>query len=231
MECPVCGVDDMKTLHSRAVGRVTMRHRQCQRCETQWFAMVEETIVQGSVIPGRLDDVRQLPLLPPSPTSENVEGCPNLDILPQGEMSQASKENVQGCHALDISQVSTVIVREESKSTDRPEAENKHPPLVTFPVIGNGKGGTWALTQPLLDALTDAYQGVDVLTEAKRALAWVHANMGRRKTGAGMPRFLTNWIARAANSGKAAMLGTGSASKAAEDRERLYAMYGRKAPP
>src|SRR5688572_20408866 len=98
MNCPVCGADNMKTLMSRAIGAVTMRHRQCQDCSTEWWAQVQETIIPASVVPGKLEEVRQLPLVPNVPSPENVQPCTPVDISPAHDSSnRESKRKISEC--------------------------------------------------------------------------------------------------------------------------------------
>lgn len=74
----------------------------------------------------------------------------------------------------------------------RADADAKPPAVLTFPT--SGVPSMWALTQAQLDKWTQLYPGVDVLAEARRALAWVEAN--GRKTARGMPAFLVRWLNR-----------------------------------
>jgi hypothetical protein len=78
------------------------------------------------------------------------------------------------------------------------------PPVLSFPVTG-GKGteaGTWGLGQDLVDDLQGLFPEQDVVAGCRAALAWVKANMSRRKTAGGMRKFLTDWLARAQNRGE-----------------------------
>lgn len=78
----------------------------------------------------------------------------------------------------------------------------EEPALVTFPAQGAEK--QWHLTAKVVAVLSTAYPQVDVLAEARKALAWVLASPERRKTARGYRRFLTAWVSRAVNSGTAA---------------------------
>lgn len=71
--------------------------------------------------------------------------------------------------------------------------------LLSFPCTGQQP--EWSLTEPFVEKLSTAYDTIDVLSEARRALMWIESNMGRRKTARGMPRFLNSWMSRAVNSG------------------------------
>ena len=68
------------------------------------------------------------------------------------------------------------------------------PTEFTFPVKGN-------LLYTLLDAqlatFKKNYKGLDVEAELGKAAAWCVANIGKRKTARGMPRFLNAWLSRA----------------------------------
>lgn len=69
------------------------------------------------------------------------------------------------------------------------------PPVIVvleFPTTGAAK--TWELTEAHLTDLARDYEHLDVLTECRKAFAWVKANPGRRKTAKGMPAFLVNWM-------------------------------------
>lgn len=75
------------------------------------------------------------------------------------------------------------------------------PPVMTFAVVGKGEK-EWALTSDHLADLQRDYEHVDVLSECKKASAWLKAAPGRKKTAQGMPRFLVNWLNRSADSGR-----------------------------
>lgn len=72
--------------------------------------------------------------------------------------------------------------------------------ILTFPA--DGSPSKWDLTADVVAELEEAYEGVDVVAEARKALMWVKAAPDRRKTARGYRRFLTGWIARAKNNGR-----------------------------
>lgn len=72
------------------------------------------------------------------------------------------------------------------------------PALVTFPC--SGKPDVWDMTEEHRSEWAAAYPGVDVLGEARKALAWIHANPTKSKTARGMAKFLLGWMGRAQNS-------------------------------
>ena len=74
--------------------------------------------------------------------------------------------------------------------------------VLTFPIVGLGSK-TWGLMATRVEEWQQAFPGVDIEAEARKALAWVNADLGRRKTGQGMARFLVGWFARSVNQGTA----------------------------
>ena len=79
-----------------------------------------------------------------------------------------------------------------------PPSATAEPPadaVLTFPTIGPVK--TWHLTREQVESWSEAYPGMDVLAEARRALVWVQAN--QRKTAGGMRAFLVRWLNTSAN--------------------------------
>jgi hypothetical protein len=65
--------------------------------------------------------------------------------------------------------------------------------LLEFPTAG--KKNSWSLTEEFLEECKQAFPGLDILAESRKALAWLKAN--RLKTAKGMPRFLNSWLSRA----------------------------------
>lgn len=80
------------------------------------------------------------------------------------------------------------------------------PSLLEFPCDGAVK--TWHLTQAILDQLKFAHPSLDVLGECRKALLWVSADAGRKKTAKGMLRFLAGWMSRAQDRGAGRTGGT-----------------------
>lgn len=73
--------------------------------------------------------------------------------------------------------------------------------LLTFPAVGKG-AKTWSFTEPQRRELAEAFPSLDVLAEARKALAWINANPSKRKTASGYLRFLTSWLSRANDVGR-----------------------------
>lgn len=74
--------------------------------------------------------------------------------------------------------------------------------FLEFPVIGPGLT-SWQLSEAQVAEWATLYRGLDVRGECRKALAWLQANTGRRKTAKGMARFLVSWLGRAVDSGRA----------------------------
>ncbi|MDW8100854.1 MAG: hypothetical protein RML36_15380 [Anaerolineae bacterium] len=85
-------------------------------------------------------------------------------------------------------------------SPDTSKESGSEEAILVFPCRGTKR--YWALTPSLLNHWQELYQELDVLAEAKKALAWVSANVNRRKTARGMPRFLVAWFNRAIDRGR-----------------------------
>jgi hypothetical protein len=67
-------------------------------------------------------------------------------------------------------------------------------PFLTFPT--QGKPDFWVLTVNQVQEWVPLYDGLDLFAECRKALAWVDANPGRKKTSKGMKNFLVTWFAR-----------------------------------
>ena len=97
------------------------------------------------------------------------------------------------------------LANKEDSSELPPSGNSKPPPLqddseilMAFEVVGNPK--TWELRQSLKAKFEEAYPGLDVLAECRKAVAWLTANPTKRKTARGMAAFLNRWIAKAIDS-------------------------------
>jgi len=90
---------------------------------------------------------------------------------------------------------------EKSMSGTESDDSPHGPPVLVFPC----RSGEWNLTQDLLTELADLNELTEdeVMTQAKAAKAWLLAEPSRKKTPRGMRRFLTSWIRRYIDSGKA----------------------------
>ena len=92
---------------------------------------------------------------------------------------------------------------EEPNSSEPPLAASE-PSLMEFPTVGKVK--SWGLTQRVVDTLSAAFPGMDVLAQCRKAKGWCEANTAKRKTPGGMERFLFGWMERNQNRGRASPL-------------------------
>lgn len=97
-----------------------------------------------------------------------------------------------------------------ARACPKPQSDSGPKPILVFPTAGKSK--TWALVAEVVEGFREAFPGVDVVAECRKALAWIHANPGRKKTANGMRRYLFNWISRSQNSGRFARSNDGRSS-------------------
>lgn len=88
-----------------------------------------------------------------------------------------------------------------NKTKEKISAEPSSPPVsaspvfLMFPVIGVG-AGEWPLDEAQVETWGGLFPGLDVPGECRKALAWILATPGRRKTSKGMAKFLVGWFTR-----------------------------------
>jgi len=75
--------------------------------------------------------------------------------------------------------------------------------VLVFPVVGPGPK-TWPLLEADVAEWVAAYPDLDVVAEARRALVWIQAKPGHRKTASGMKKFLVGWLSRTTDRGTTA---------------------------
>ncbi len=85
----------------------------------------------------------------------------------------------------------------KKKKEKKEEPEDTSGIVLSFPT--DGPEPQYHLRENQLAAWTNVYRGLDVLAECQKARLWIDANPSNRKTAAGMPRFLVNWLSRATN--------------------------------
>ncbi len=94
--------------------------------------------------------------------------------------------------------------QEQEKETEQESSSAvAEPAALTFPTVGLD-GDVWSLTHRQISEWSQAYPSLDILAEARKALAWLQANPGRRKTSKGMPKFLVGWLSRTTDRGRSA---------------------------
>lgn len=96
----------------------------------------------------------------------------------------------------------TKAKKAEKKIKEKKGNENKgninniaeQAPLVSMPL---NNGTEHNVTETDVNNWKEAYPNIDVLAELKRMVVWLNANPSRRKTAAGINRFIVAWLARA----------------------------------
>lgn len=94
--------------------------------------------------------------------------------------------------------------------------------VMSMPTVN---GGEVAITQAQAGTWAEAYPGVDVLAELRKARAWLVSNPRQGKTARGMARFCNAWLERAQN---ACAQGQRRSATGPPPRESLSARVARK---
>ncbi|MBR7044799.1 MAG: phage replisome organizer N-terminal domain-containing protein [Lachnospiraceae bacterium] len=90
------------------------------------------------------------------------------------------------------------ICSEPSKKAHKQKAEE---PLADVEAIILNNGSEWRPTVSQLEEYKRLYPGVDVVQEFRNMRGWCSSNPSRRKTKAGIKRFVTNWLSKEQNRG------------------------------
>jgi hypothetical protein len=98
---------------------------------------------------------------------------------------------------------------------------------MSFPC--DGKEKEWHLTEQLAGELSALFPALDVMAQARLALAWVQAAPDRRKTSRGMRRFITGWLTRTQERGGARAAAPFLARESRDDR--LAKLFDEKGDP
>lgn len=126
---------------------------------------------------------------------------------------------------LPSSPSSPLKTKTPSESCSEPgKAPASEPPLMTFPVVGTQKKKTWDLKQEKYREYVESFPGVDVLAQLRVARQWAEDNPKKRKTPAGMPKFLCSWLTREQESSGSQR----SASRSPARLEPKPGIYGNK---
>ncbi len=94
------------------------------------------------------------------------------------------------------------IHRNDESCPEPVEDDHSGPPVLVFQTVGKGPK-EWSLTEAKVAEYQESFPGVDVLAECRKARQWIIDNPTKRKTARGMPAFLTRWLGRVQNSGRA----------------------------
>jgi hypothetical protein len=98
--------------------------------------------------------------------------------------------------------------------------------VLTFPTVG--RIDCWHLVEAQVETWQALYPGLDVVAEARQALAWVLASPDRRKTSKGMERYLVNWLNRSVDRGGQRSLGFAGSPKTAGNKAAMVEFLRRR---
>lgn len=84
--------------------------------------------------------------------------------------------------------------RSDDHSTQQPE----EPPVFLLTL---NDGSSYGVTQSEVDRYSELYPAVDVAQEIRGMIGWLDANPAKRKTRAGIRRFMNNWLSRTQDQG------------------------------
>jgi hypothetical protein len=158
------------------------------------FAQVTVPLIERFKVPLPDGFGNHTPNVPGGLAKPYPQPCPNQEQEQEQEQDEDSSEP-----AKPPASEPTVATASKTKAKNptTPPADAGEI-LLTFPTVGAG-GDSWPLYASRLDEWRAAFPGIDPLAEARKALAWINANPAKRKTPAGMPKFLVNWFGRAQN--------------------------------
>lgn len=143
-----------------------------------------------------------------------------------GEKISVIPEFGDGCREIKLDFIGSNEEVPNSKSNSNPNSKvapspsDSEPPVLVFKAVGKQE---WNLTASKVAEWTEAYPGVDVLSECRKARQWAIDNPGKNKTAKGHPAFLSRWLARVQDSGKSKL-----ATRAPSDAEQAKINEGFK---
>lgn len=150
----------------------------------------------GMIRSSRLDDERMKAESKRKAQSAGANKTNNLR-WPNGKQSASvtdrSKEEDKDKDVEREEPIGSTSCAEPGKPAHAPDAS---PVVLTLPCVGKGLQ-EWPVTEATLAKWKEAFPGVDPLDHARRMKLWLEGNPTRRKTHAGMPRFVLSWLGRA----------------------------------
>lgn len=90
-----------------------------------------------------------------------------------------------------------------------------------FSVTGDQAKPKWYPPIELIQKLEQSFDALDVRSELIKAATWTFSNRNQRKTASGMPRFLFNWLTKAANQTRGAQAASNKKQRTTALLERL----------
>ena len=131
---------------------------------------------------------------------------PHVFLCNSGEDSGAQVEREPGENRGASAEHSTLALdlTLEDSCPEPPKTADAGPPVPSefvFPTKGKG-GATWTLPLAKLHEYREAFPGVNVELEIRRARQWCRDHPTKRKTTTGMLGFLTRWLGKEQNAGR-----------------------------
>ena len=93
----------------------------------------------------------------------------------------------------------------QDKQQAKNAGQDQESAYLTFPVVGTG-AKTWVLSADKVAEYREAFPGLNVDAELRKALQWIRDNPKRRKTPSGMTKFLGGWLGRVQDRGGGASM-------------------------
>lgn len=157
-----------------------------------------------AILPGTPDDVLDVVVDVVARDLDSRGGRPRVKTRPDSGQTSFGENLHETSAKPPASQLSGSDLRSGSSSgpsqSDLGISKLDGPTGLVFPVVGGGPP-TWELGKASVAEWAAAFPGVDVMSECRKALAWVRAHERNRKTPVGMPQFLFKWMARAQDRG------------------------------
>jgi hypothetical protein len=130
------------------------------------------------------------------PTSDSPLAAPATESRLTGKAASVAPAAVEIStsatnESVEISNNARTKTRKPKRKPPKPA--DASPVLATFAV----RDGEWHLRASLAGELRAAFPSVDFEREVREARAWCVTEEAKRKTSAGMPRFLRSWLSRA----------------------------------
>jgi hypothetical protein len=175
-------------------------------CETAGLIALYAVTGKPYILFGKLGEPRAKESKYPSPPDDVVgQMQASARICKQTQTDENGREQTPADvpYSDSYSDANSYSDADSREDSLEPQAASKptvpiEPPIASFPTVG-GKVTEWHLTASLAAKLAEAFPGVDVPSEARKAAVWCETNPAKRKTAKGMPAFLNRWMANVQN--------------------------------
>jgi hypothetical protein len=137
------------------------------------------------------------------------EVIPKVQAIATSLDSSATSSEVSSTYSIQFNSSQANSSQASSDSAQKPpKQETFDASSCVFPIFPtSGKHKTWEAKPEQISEWAKCYPGINIDLEHRKAHSWVMANISKRKTKDGMPKFLNGWFSRAqdkiqSNSGK-----------------------------